>query len=286
MAKSAAFLSVKDHSVSRETFELYHNEDLQLLETRPQPNEEELGNYYKSDDYISHTDNKRNLFEQLYHLVRSYALKRKLHLINSFSFSSNKLLDVGCGTGDFLRTAQRGNWNVKGVEPNAQARSIAIKKVGKDIFPPETLMELQDHSFDVITLWHVLEHLPDLKMQISLFKQKLKLGGRLVIAVPNCKSYDAKFYKEFWAAYDVPRHLWHFSQHSISKLFNEIDMEIEETLPMIFDAYYVSMLSEKYKKSSFGFLRGIYRGWLSNRSASRSGEYSSLIYVIKNKIYA
>lgn len=283
MSNSSFFLSVKDHSVSGETFKLYLNEELQCLETIPKLTEDKLANYYKSENYISHTDNKRNLFERLYHLVRSITLKQKVGLIDSLQTTTKELLDVGCGTGDFLLIAKNKGWNVSGIEPNDQARSIATEKVGEHILSNTALNEFDNHSFNVITLWHVLEHLPDFNEQIKLFKQKLKTDGRLVIAVPNYKSYDAQLYKEYWAAYDVPRHLWHFSRHAISKIFSSIEMEVEQILPMRFDAYYVSMLSEKYRNSSIGFLKGFYNGWLSNRSASRSGEYSSLIYVLKNR---
>lgn len=283
MTKSPIYLSVKDHSVSGETFQLRLNEEHQLLKTQPRPDDTELAKYYKSEDYISHTDSKRNLFEHLYHIIRSIALKQKLKLVNSLESSKKTILDIGCGTGDFLQTVQKDGWEVYGIEPNGPARNIANNKTNNSVFETARLKELQDKNFEVITLWHVLEHLSDLDKQIRELKRLLEKDGRLVIAVPNFKSHDAEHYKEHWAAFDVPRHLWHFSKESISKLFLDVHMEVEKILPMKFDAYYVSMLSEKYKKSSFGFIRGIYRGWISNRKASRSGEYSSLIYVLKNQ---
>lgn len=275
-------LEVKDHSVSGETFKLTEHKTFGYLKTTPQPSAEKLPDYYESEDYISHTDSKRTLFEKVYHSIRSISLKRKLNLINAFNSEEKKLLDIGCGTGDFLKTALDNNWNVVGVEPNQEARTIANTKTNNVVFKPLKLQTLPKHSFDVITLWHVLEHLPNLEEQIKLFKSLLKEKGTLVIAVPNYKSNDAKHYKQFWAAFDAPRHLWHFNQDSISKLFKSITMEVTKTKPMVFDAYYVSLLSEKYKKGSMKLLSATWQGFKSNLKAKRSGEYSSLIYIIKN----
>lgn len=282
MNDSTTFLKVKDHSVSGEEFQLIQNETYGFLETSPQPKAKQLSEYYKTEDYISHTDSKRNLFEKAYHFVRSIALKKKLQLINSFQPLEKNLLDVGCGTGDFLQVAQQNNWNISGIEPNEQARQIANQKTNNSVFRIEQLSKFNDYSFDVITLWHVLEHLPKLEEQVLILKNLLKANGTLVIAVPNYKSYDAKYYKNFWAAYDVPRHLWHFNQDSISKLFTTQKMKVVKTIPMKFDAYYVSLLSEKYKNGFMNPLRAFWIGLRSNIKAKHSGEYSSLIYIIKN----
>ncbi|OIQ31070.1 MAG: methyltransferase [Bacteroidetes bacterium MedPE-SWsnd-G2] len=281
MQNSVPFLTVKDYSVSGESFNLIYNESLDLLETSPKPSDNNLSAYYKSEDYISHTDSKRNLFESVYHVVRSIALNRKLKLINSFASKGKSLLDVGCGTGDFLKTAQSSGWNVTGVEPNDSARTIANQKTTNAVFDVAHLDTLSKSQFDVITLWHVLEHLPDLDQQLEKFKTLLKPNGVLVIAVPNYKSYDAVYYKEYWAAFDVPRHLWHFSQTSIKRLGEKFQFNLEKVLPMKFDAYYVSLLSEKHKSGKMNVISGFFRGWLSNLKAMSSSEYSSLIYVLK-----
>lgn len=275
------YLKVKDHSVSQEDFQLLINDQLGMLETFPQPSGETLGDYYKSEDYISHTDAKRNFFEKVYHYVKSIALRKKLNLINSFSKSGKSLLDVGCGTGDFLQTAASSGWKIAGIEPNRQARDIANKKTNKAVTNTPQLFQWEANTFDVITLWHVLEHLPDLDTHFSLFKKLLKPGGVLIIAVPNYKSYDAQVYKEFWAAYDAPRHLWHFSQTAMKQLASEHGLSLKDTLPMKFDAFYVSLLSEKYKSGKMNYLKGLWNGWRSNAKAKASGEYSSLIYVLK-----
>lgn len=282
MSEKSIFIEVKDYSVSKEKFQLLYNEELEFLETFPKPEAEELPNYYKSENYISHTDSKRNLFEKSYHFIRQIALKNKLKLITSFKTKDKNLLDIGCGTGDFLQVAKQQNWNVTGVEPNVNAREIANRKVTNTVYDIDALRTLKNESFDVITLWHVLEHLPNLKEDVSTLKRLLKPKGVLIIAVPNYKSFDATYYNNFWAAYDVPRHLWHFSQTSISKLFASENMKIEKTVPMHFDAFYVSLLSEKYKTGRMNYFKAFRIGLQSNLKAKSSGEYSSLIYCLKN----
>ncbi|WP_456438938.1 class I SAM-dependent methyltransferase [Psychroserpens sp.] len=281
MNNKELYLKVKDHSVSGEEFQLIYNEQLEMLETFPKLSEEQLPKYYQSEDYISHTDGKRNWFEKAYHFIKTIALKRKLKLINSFNFDTKRLLDIGCGTGDFLKVAKDNNWHVSGIEPNPKARTIANQKTDDSVFDIEQLLKFDKHSFDVITLWHVLEHLPKLENHITVFESLLKPNGRLVIAVPNYKSYDANYYKKHWAAFDVPRHLWHFSQKAISKLVQKKGMDVLKTEPMIFDAYYVALLSEKYKNGIMNPFKAFWIGWRSNLKAKRSGEFSSLIYIIK-----
>ena len=276
------YLTVKDHSVSGEVFQLLYDDEFDMLITSPQPSEDELPKYYKSQDYISHTDTQRNLFEKLYHFIRRISLKKKLKLINLFFSEEKMLLDIGCGTGEFLKIAQQNNWTVFGIEPNEKARSIANKKTNNSVSDIEKLSNFKPQSFDVITLWHVLEHLPRLEEHISILKSLLKSNGTLIITVPNYKSYDAKYYKEFWAAYDAPRHLWHFSQSSISKLVVKENMQVFKTLPMKFDSYYVSLLSEKYKSGSMNIFNALRIGWLSNFKARQSTEFSSLIFCVKN----
>ncbi|ARV15745.1 class I SAM-dependent methyltransferase [Polaribacter sp. SA4-12] len=270
------FLNCKDYTVSGETYEVMFNPDYDMLITSPVP--VDLENYYKSEDYISHTDSKKSMLDKVYQSVKNYTLKRKLSLINSFDTESKNILDVGAGTGDFLKICAANNWNVLGVEPSSDARNIAKEK---GVVLKEDLLEIENQKFDVITLWHVLEHVEMLSDYISKLKELLSDNGRLVIAVPNHKSYDAKYYKEFWAAFDVPRHLWHFSQTSIHKIFSTEEMIVEKTIPMKFDSYYVSLLSEKYKTGKMNPVKALYRGFTSNLKARTSSEYSSLIYVIK-----
>lgn len=270
-------LNCKDNTVSGEHFEVMAHKEYEMLVTSPVP--KNLENYYKSETYISHTDSKKTFFDKIYQAVKNYTLKQKLLLLNSFKSSSKSVLDFGAGTGDFLKICKNNNWQVLGIEPSAEARENAVKK---GVHLKENLLDITNQKFDVITLWHVLEHVENLKSTIKVLKSLLQPEGRIVVAVPNYKSYDAAFYKEYWAAYDVPRHLWHFSQKAIHKLFLEAEMIVEETLPMKFDSYYVSLLSEKYKTGKSNPVKAFYRGFLSNRSAKSTTEYSSLIYVIKN----
>ena len=273
------FLTVKDNSVSKEIFELLHDENLDMLITSPKPEEDKLGKYYESDDYISHTDGKRSLFEKAYHFIKNIALKNKLSLINNLNESKGSLLDIGAGTGDFLLVAKDNGWKSIGIEPSEKARTIAKSK-GVEL--KSRLSEFENHSFDVITMWHVLEHVPNLDEQIQELKRLVKPNGSIFIAVPNFKSYDANYYKEFWAAYDVPRHLWHFSKTAIEKLFAKEDLELVKILPMKFDSFYVSLLSEKYKTGKMNYLKAFSIGLKSNLKAKNNFEFSSHIYVIKN----
>jgi 2-polyprenyl-3-methyl-5-hydroxy-6-metoxy-1,4-benzoquinol methylase len=273
------FLTVTDYSVSKETFELYYDQDLDMLITSPQPSPENLGRYYESSDYISHTDSKRSLFEKAYHFVKGIALKNKLNLINNCSFTKGNLLDIGAGTGDFLLTAKQNGWSTIGVEPSEKAKGIAI---GKGIQFTDSTEELESNSFDVITMWHVLEHVPNLENQIKELKRLVKPNGTIIIAVPNYKSYDANYYGKFWAAFDAPIHFWHFSKTAIKLLFDKEDIKLEKVLPMKFDSFYVSLLSEKYKNGKMNFVKAIWIGLVSNGKAIRSSEYSSHIYVLKN----
>ena len=273
------FIKVTDYSVSKESFDLLLDEELQLLKTYPQPFLDKLPSYYESEDYISHTDSKRTLFEKLYHLVKSNALKNKVTLITKENPTKGKLLDIGAGTGDFLNQARCSGWNCIGIEPNENAKNIAISK---GVSFTNTLEELEDNSFDVITMWHVLEHVPDLENQIKTLKRLLKPNGTIVIAVPNYKSFDANHYKSFWAAYDVPRHLWHFCKTSIQKLVAKENLELKKVKPMWFDSFYVCLLSEKYKTGKMNFVKGFFFGFISNCSGIFKKEYSSHIYIIKN----
>ena len=279
-SKKELYLNCKDYTVSNKQFDLLYNKNLDMLETSPQPLGEELASYYESEDYISHTDSKKSITDKLYQTVKSFALKKKLSLLNSFKFTEKNVLDIGCGTGDFLMTCKNNQWNVVGVEPNKNARELAETKLNAKIYGG--LNELRSDQFDVITLWHVLEHVPDLETYISKLKLLLKPNGVLVVAVPNYKSYDAMHYKQFWAAFDVPRHLWHFSKKSIQLLFSKQQLEVEKILPMKFDSFYVSLLSEQYKTGANNFIKAFYVGLVSNLKAISTKEYSSLIYVIKN----
>ncbi|KGO89143.1 class I SAM-dependent methyltransferase [Flavobacterium suncheonense] len=273
------FIRVQDYSVSGESFDLLLDEELQLLKTHPQPSLEKLPRYYESEDYISHTDGQRSLFEKLYQLIKRKAIRDKVKLITKLQPQKGALLDIGTGTGDFLSEATNQNWNCIGIEPSKKAKTIAISK---RVRFAESLEVLENHSFDVITMWHVLEHVPDLEQQIQELKRLLKPTGTIIIAVPNYKSFDAQHYGKFWAAYDVPRHLWHFSKTSVEKLFARENIKLVKVLPMVFDSFYVSLLSEKYKTGKMNFIKGFFTGLRSNWKAQQNLEFSSHIYVLEN----
>ncbi len=272
------FITCKDHSVSGEEFQLLHDSGYDLLITSPKPKADQLAKYYESEDYISHTDAKRSFFEKLYHLVKEYALHKKVKLISKLNKAPGTILDIGAGTGDFLIRAKKEGWIIFGSEPNTQAKKLANQK-GLDL--KSDTSKFEDATFDVITMWHVLEHVPNLQDQIKEIKRLLKPNGYAVIAVPNFKSYDAQYYKSFWAAYDVPRHLWHFSKTAVQKLFEEQEITLEQTCPMYFDSFYVALLSEKYKNNKMNFLNAFWVGLRSNLKAKRSKEFSSHIYILK-----
>lgn len=278
ISKTKHFLNVKDYSVSKETFELLYNEELDMLITHPQPSLEKLPSYYESADYISHTDGKKSLFEKMYQFVKGIALKNKLKLINSLS-EKGTILDIGAGVGDFLLTAKNDGWQIVGIEPSEKAKSIAINKGVSFV---NQMLEIEDHSLDIITMWHVLEHVPNLEHQITELKRMIKPNGTIIIAVPNFNSFDANYYGKYWAAFDVPIHLWHFSKTAIQKLFAQHNLELTKVLPMKFDSFYVSLLSEKYKTGKMNFINAFFIGLKSNRYGSKKNEYSSHIYILKN----
>jgi len=278
LSNTKPFIKVKDYSVSGEIFELLYDSELDMLITHPQPSLEKLPSYYESNDYISHTDGKRSLFEKLYQFVKGIALKNKLKLINSQS-QRGRILDIGAGVGDFLAVAKNDGWQTIGIEPSEKAKAIALKK---GVSFENKLSDLENNSFDVITMWHVLEHVPDLENQIAELKRLLKPNGTIIIAVPNFNSFDANYYGKFWAAFDVPIHLWHFSKTAIEMLFAKEDLKLIKVLPMKFDSFYVSLLSEKYKTGKMNYIKAFFIGWKSNRYGNKYSEFSSHIYVLKN----
>jgi cyclopropane fatty-acyl-phospholipid synthase-like methyltransferase len=272
------YIKTKDFLLSGEEFTLVENKEKDLLKTIPVP--ENVSEYYQSENYISHTDSNKTLFDKAYQLVKKVALSQKLSLIKKLNQGEGALLDIGSGTGDFLVYAKNKNWNVQGVEPGEKARQLSEKK---GIVVNEFLQDVEEKYFDVITLWHAFEHVEDFESYILEIKKRLKPGGTLIVAVPNFKSKDAKHYKEHWAAFDVPRHLWHFSKSSIERIFSPHDFKLIQTKPMWFDAFYVSLLSEKYKTGKSNWVKAIWYGSLSNLSGIFTKEYSSHIYILKKE---
>jgi 2-polyprenyl-3-methyl-5-hydroxy-6-metoxy-1,4-benzoquinol methylase len=281
--KFKTFVTCEDHTVSHEKFNIVACDSCGFKFTNPIPQIDDLGNYYKSEEYISHSNTKKGIVSRLYHLVRNYTLKKKLQLVSSY-VSRGTVLDYGCGTGMFLNIFHKAGWSTYGMEPDNGARKLATE-MGLTVYSKKSELDplIADSSLSVISLWHVLEHVTDLDDTLGFFKTKLNEKGILIIAVPNHKSEDAKHYKEFWAAYDVPRHLYHFEPKTIVKLLARFDFGLVDTKPMVFDSFYVSLLSEKYKSGSVNYLKAFLSGLRSNISAMSSKEYSSLIYVFKKK---
>ena len=273
------FLKLKDYFLTQEEFEIIECENCKLLFTTPCPTPDKIGSYYKSEDYLSHNDEKKGLFAKIYNSVKKINIKNKFKIAISRQLSAVSLLDIGCGVGDFLLYAKENGCEITGIEPNEEARKNAEKKLNCKILSPEELKNIPDNSFDIVTMWHVLEHVDDLKSEIYHLERILKNNGKLIIALPNYKSFDAQYYKDKWAAYDVPRHLNHFSQTSIRNIFKENKLQLIDTKPLKWDSFYISMLSEQYINKKNSFIKGLLTGWKSNRKAKKSGEWSSLVYI-------
>jgi 2-polyprenyl-3-methyl-5-hydroxy-6-metoxy-1,4-benzoquinol methylase len=268
-----------DHNVSGDEFQIVKCRSCGFRFTNPRPTEETIGKYYKSENYISHSGTKKGVINKLYHLIRTRSIVKKERLITSLA-AQKTVLDVGCGTADFLAHCHKKGWSVTGVEPDEPARNLAYTNHKLKIHDLKDLTKLPEASFDVITMWHVLEHVYHLNKDIEHLKNLLRPGGHLVIAVPNCSSHDADYYKEDWAALDLPIHLYHFTPNDIKQLSTNLGLQLVQILPMKYDAYYISMLSEKYRGGTI--LKGFWRGFISNMKAKNSkNTFSSQIYVLK-----
>lgn len=277
------FLVCRDYTVSQENFNIVSCKSCGFKFTNPRPENSVIGDYYKAEEYVSHSNTTKGVVNKLYHSVRNYTLKQKLKLISSY-VSRGTMLDYGCGTGMFLNVCKNDGWETYGLEPDDNARKMSIEK-GLDVFSNKVKVSdrIADKKFNAITLWHVLEHVTDMEATLSFFKSKLNDDGVLIIAVPNHVSYDAQYYKEFWAAYDVPRHLHHFDINSMTSLVEKAGFKFQESKPMKFDSFYVSMLSEKYKTGSINLVKAFLVGLTSNFKAKNTHSYSSSIYIFKHK---
>ena len=276
------YLRVKDYFLSEEEFDIFACEDCGLLFTSPRPEPSVIGKYYQSKEYYSHQENKKGFVPRIYEFVKSFNIKNKVKMA-TYGLPVGKLLDIGCGVGDFLYQVIEKGWDVTGIEPSDQAKDIAESKLGFRPLSPADSSKLPSASFDVITLWHVLEHVDDLKTQTSELLRLLKPGGRLVIALPNFQSFDCQYYKQYWAAWDVPRHLNHFSSNTLQKMMVSLGFIPSGTKKLIWDAFYISYLSEKYRQHSLPLLRGAWVGLRSNAKARRSNMYSSLVYLFEKQ---
>lgn len=275
-----------DHTVSRETFSIVECGKCSFQFTNPRPGPSEIGRYYESEEYISHSGKTRGIIGKAYRWVRSITLKNKLQLVLGATKKTSKeirLLDIGCGTGEFLWHCKGAGLAVLGLEPSDKARRFAKEQYELGVFPEEGIKELEPSTFDVITMWHVLEHVHNLKGRVEEVYALLKVGGLVIVAVPNRDSYDAKHYGSDWAAYDLPRHLYHFTRSDIVQLFEPYSFSLLETIPMKFDSYYVSMLSDKHRGRG-NIIGSTWNGFISNMKASTGkGTWSSQIYILRKE---
>lgn len=277
------FLTCTDYFVSGEKFSIKQCNSCGFKITENIEDEGNIGRYYQSENYISHSNTSKGLVNSVYHAVRNYMLGRKRRLVEKVTeIRKGDILDVGTGTGFFLNEMKEYGWQVTGTEKSSDARDFAKKEFKLDNLPSEKLFTLKDKSFDVITLWHVLEHIHLLNENMETFARLLKNDGKLIIAVPNHSSSDAKHYKEFWAAYDVPRHIWHFAPKQMKQLGEKHGFQLASLYTMPFDSFYVALLSEKYKKSKLALFKGIFYGKLSwLNSVFNPSKCSSVIYVFE-----
>jgi 2-polyprenyl-3-methyl-5-hydroxy-6-metoxy-1,4-benzoquinol methylase len=275
------FLKGTDFFLTKEKFVIVQCNNCGLKFVNPRPGEIEINKYYESPEYISHDTDKPGILTSIYSLARKYTINKKFCLVDRNSQGKN-ILDYGCGTGEFILYCKKKGWNVTGIEPNKKPREFAVERHGLKVINTSELKDLQDTSFNVITLWHVLEHIHRLEEVFGTLSKLLAKNGTLIIAVPNSNSLDAMHYGEYWAAYDLPRHLYHFSKSTMERLAIEQGFRIEKILPMKLDSFYISLLSEKYKNGHARWFSAFLNGEKSNRFAKKNGmEYSSLIFVLK-----
>jgi 2-polyprenyl-3-methyl-5-hydroxy-6-metoxy-1,4-benzoquinol methylase len=273
------FLNCIDNTYSKETFTIVKCSKCDLAFTNPIPEIKDLGKYYESKEYISHTNNNKGWFNTLYQIARLINIKSKLKTIG---YKKGNLLEIGSGTGELIDACKKAGWKITGIEPSMKARKNAKDNLNLELFEHIDQAKLKDKSQDIIMMWHVLEHIPNLKETTQKINRLLKDDGRLIIAVPNYKSYDANHYKENWAAYDVPRHLLHFNKNTMAKVLNRAGLKVVKTKAMWLDSLYVSMLSEKIKTGERNPIKAIGIGIASNlKGLLKTKEYSSLIYIAK-----
>ena len=274
------YLKTKDYFLTQEVFTLDKCNHCNFVFTNPIPGISELSKYYDSPDYLSHTADSFSFTGQVYKLFRNANIKNKFKIISNRA-KGKSILDIGCGTGELLNYFQQKGWDVRGVEPNKSARYFASKNYNLDVFDENKIDHYEKNSFDVISMWHVLEHVPDLNSRMNQLKNLIKNDGLIIIALPNLNSPDAVKYGSHWAGLDVPRHLYHFTEDTFQVLLKKHNMELIESLPMKFDAYYVSLLSEKYLGKKIPYLPAFMNGLQSNLLAQKANNYSSMIFVVK-----
>jgi SAM-dependent methyltransferase len=281
----SSFLRCRDNLVTNEEFELIECQHCGFVCTQDHPDEENIGKYYQSDDYISHNDSAKGFSNRIYLSVRNIMLGRKRKIVErAAGMKGGNLLDIGCGTGYFAGEMKKAGWSVKGIEPNERARIFGVEKFGIEILVPDKIQTLTDGSFDCITMWHVLEHFQDPFSYAKEVRRLLRPGEMCFCALPNCSSFDAEYYKENWAAYDVPRHLWHFTPETFCVFAGKSGFKVTGIRPLPLDVFYISILSEKNRGTRYSFPAGMIKGfWFWFRSLFNTNKSSSLIYFLGKK---
>jgi 2-polyprenyl-3-methyl-5-hydroxy-6-metoxy-1,4-benzoquinol methylase len=274
---------VKDHLLSAETFPVVKCQDCGFVFTQEVPAPEEIGKYYQSQDYVSHSDTRKGLMNKVYHLSRNFMLGKKYRMVKATSPGKN-LLDIGCGTGYFPAFMKGKGYNVTGVEADQKTREYAVKEFGLQVLSPDEFLSNESSgSYDVITLWHVLEHLHNFDEYIEKMLANLRPGGVILFALPNCSAFDARYYKEYWAGYDVPRHLWHFTPGTLNLLLEKHGLKLMKMKRLPLDPFYNAMLSEKYRKNKMFMIAGLIIGKIAYlESIFYLKKSSSLVYYCKH----
>ena len=280
--KFSNYLQGKDYFLTHEEFTIVKCNECGFLFLNPRPDINEISRYYKSEEYISHSNSKKGLLNKAYHFIRKKNHRKKFDLVSSYK-KCGTILDIGCATGEFLNYMKKQNWETIGVEPNVEAQNFAKTEYKLNVFSEDFLSNSESAKIDVITMWHVLEHVHPLEERMQQIKKLLTIDGVVLIAVPNADCFDAKLYGKKWAGYDLPRHIYHFTQKTMIQLFKKYNFTFEGIVPMKYDAYYINMLSEKYKTGKRNLLKAFWNGYRSNRWARKNkNNYSSLIFIFKN----
>ena len=277
MKTRGKYLIAKDYLVSSKEFKIVWNKEKQIAQTLI-PDGIDLSSYYNSESYHSHKNKSTSRKDRIYFFIQDLMFRFKKHLIKRYS-AGGKLLDYGSGVGNFSKFMSDNGFNVLAIEPDKGAMKTSIKKTVNTVSGLEMLIDKE--GFNTITLWHVLEHIPDPHKIITELKLHLDKKGIMFIAVPNLNSHDSLYYKSNWAALDVPRHLWHFTSPGLQMLMQKAGFELVNRHPLWFDAFYIAYLSEQHLGSRWPLLKGFFIGLISNIKAFFSGEYSSIIHVFR-----
>lgn len=278
-----SYLKTKDYFLTKESFSLTQCENCGFIFTSPRPDAADLSKYYQSEAYLSHHSRGVSPLRLVYQILRKRNIRGKYQLINQYVQKGN-ILDIGCGTGEFLSFFKKNGWDTSGIEPDISARNFAREKWNIHVLDEPEITKLDTATFNLVTMWHVLEHVSDINQRVAEVFRLLKPGGYFIAALPNPKSWDAEHYQEYWAAWDVPRHLFHFSEHNIIQLSEKHGFKFNKSVPMTLDSYYISLVSEQYRGRHFPYFVALKNGSRSNKLAKTGAGYSSMIYIFQKEV--